>query len=330
MKSLIRTLVLLLSFTPIFLYDSARAYPVKLLHMEYKDPHYTKHVFLVGDVHCRASEKSQEGIKVIEHSGRFFELLGSSSRGQRSLPVLWEIAASEASYDKSRLYMHRQAKKLSKMHKNKKSRLVVTPSDTLRKISPLLRKLMYLALAKPGIAKAKLKSNGFRLKVSQSLERIFLPKSGNLLEKRLFQTSNQQSLPRHITASLNQNLKWHRQQIIRLRQNLSYPPNRIFAENLVDELKINLSRNTADLEFLVNIFSNNSKIIMVYAGNGHIRRLQKFLYKLDFKASFEIENGHYLSKSAFEAFGLNLKDSVNLIEKHSPSSFLENIPYITI
>ena len=298
--------------------------------MEYQDARYLKHVFLIGDIHCNTREKSLGGSQVTNSSKIFFDLLSTDkSYFQDKVPIFWEIPANGKLYDKSNLYIHRQAKKLINLKKDRNCQLVLTPSDTLRKVSPILRKLMFLSLAKPGIAKIKLDDQGFRRKARHSLETIFLPKSRTILEQKFARANRQQSLPHHIRSSLKQNLKWHKQQVMTLKQNLSYPPNRIFAEDLAHEFKINLSQTTADLEFLVNIFSHKSNIILVYAGNGHIKRLQKFLYKLGFKASFEIENMDFLDKVAFDAFAKDLKNTSFFVEKSKPLP-LEKSPYITI
>ena len=312
-------ILLLLSSSPIL------GYPVKLLHLEYNGSQYKKHAFLIGDIHCQEREKSIGGTRVISHSNWFFKGLPNAIHNQNNIPIFWEVSDKQALYSKSNLYIHHQARLLSNSSKQGLNGLSFTPSDTLRKRSPILRKIMFLAIAKPGIAKVKLDHPQFRKKVARSLGSMYLAKSGNMLEKKFYHAAKTQRLPHHIESLMKQNLRWHRQQISRLKQDLAYHPKQIFAEDLVYDLRKYLSQSTADLEFLVNIFAHESEIVLVYAGNGHIRRLQNFFYKLGFKASFEIENGDFLSKSAFEAFALDLKRS-----SANKSTLLQKSPFITI
>ena len=325
MLLLIRGLMIPLILVSLFAEATAIAYPVKLLHLEYSEGQYSKHIFLIGDIHCRARENSSGGRKLIQHSSWFFNSLPKFLSPKESIPVFWEISRKSALYSKSDLYIHKQAKVLVN-----RAKIDLIPSDTPRKQSPLLGKLVYLALTKPGIAKAKLDSQNFRRQVARALDLLFLPKSGHPLEKKVSHAIKQLSLPPQVSSSLKQNLRWHRQQLFRLKQNLSYPPNKILAESLVPELKENLSKNTADLEFLVNIFAQPSDLVFVYAGNGHIKRLQKFLYKLGFRASFEVENSNFLPKAAFEAFRIDLKKSTQLLSKQRKHNLLESHSYMTI
>lgn len=318
--------LLIISFDSIV--NMAYSYPVKLLHMEYRDEHYYKHVFFIGDIHCQQREKSPGGLQAIKQSNWFFDSIELVNKHHQKTPIIWEISVKSSLYSNSPLYLHKQA--ISLASKSKPSKIILTPSDNLRKQSSVLRKLMFLAINKPGIAKSQLNNPQFRRRVLKSLEKTFLAKTGNTLEKKFYQANKHRKLPPQISAVLKQNLRWHRQQLVRLKENLSYPPNKIVAENLVEEVKENLSKATADLEFFVNIFSHDSHIVLVYAGNGHVKRLQKFFYKLGFKTSFEIENGDFLSRHDFRAFANEFKKCSTLSIKTLPNQQFNSPPYLAI
>lgn len=282
------------------------AFPVKLLRMQYKHNGFEKDIFFIGDVHSRQKETTRSGKELLRTMDQFFPKIHTIIPPNNKLSIIWEIAPNLSKRKNSRIYLNH---KINSLLNGPFPKFKIIASDQLRNSSKKLKTLMLNTLYRPTVLKNQLADQTFRHEIAYEIKKTLIPPQGNLLERKLSYLRNKSLLPKNIANYLGENLEWYRHQVSYLHSSLFFCPQNLVVDSSLEKYRQVLAKNTADLEMLLNIFSSK-KNTLVYAGNGHIKRIQRFLYKLGFQSKFEIENYHFLSKRDVFQFFLQYKKSV--------------------
>lgn len=268
--------------------------------MKSADKNFSKKIFLLGDIHNLKLESSFGGKRVIFHVNQLLHHMSKESKSG-GLSYIWE-SSSQLAGKQPKLYMLYKAREI--YEKVPKGRFVFSDEmrNTNRVVNQFLRHLVY----RPNRIASWLRQKKRRMIIARNLEGL-IPRQGNLLEREL-DFCDQKKMSAAVHSALKHNIYWYRREVQHIIDSLKIPTYTLFdQENTVKLFRKVLVEKTADLELLVKTFSQDTDLVVVYAGNAHIQRIQSYLYRLNFVSSFQVEQKKFLSKMHVNEFSRYLQ-----------------------
>lgn len=283
--------------------SSVRAMPVKLNFMAKSEGLWKKQIFLIGDFHSSDAESAQEGLKVLRQTDLFFKtfILNKKSKNIGPVPLIWEQGVRPELNSNHKTYINLKAAEFSNC-KEHCLPFKYYAGDRVRRTDKVLTKFLLDSLYRPNQAVNQLKKMPFRRELHESILKSIPPGKKHLLRRYTQEVIQNKSTPLAIRKSVLSNFKWYEHQVTHILNSLKFKPGTVWNPINLHQIRNTLVHCSEDLELLLNIFRTKEPVVVVYAGTGHIKRIQNLLHRSGFQSFFDVENQSYLSDSDFRQF----------------------------
>lgn len=279
------------------------AMPVKLSFMTKSKGLWKKQIFLIGDYHSSDAESSKAGQAVIHHTNLFFKTFLSNKNAKNigQIPLIWEQGVNPELNSNNKTYINTKAAEFSSC-KQRCLPFRYHAGDRVRRTDKTLTKFLLDTLYRPNKAVNLLKTVPFRTSLHASILKSAPPGKNYLLRAYTQEILKNKSIPTDIRKMILSNFRWYEHQVSHILNSLKFAPGTVWNPVSLSQIRNTLVHSSEDLELLLSIFNKKESLVMVYAGTGHIKRIQRLLHQSGFQSLFDVENHSFLSEKDFRQY----------------------------
>ncbi len=267
----------------------ALSFPKKFTHMSLYQGEQTKEVFLIGDRHNLALEQSKEGQAAVKAIDMLIERL-------QHVFLIWEHGGKKNPRAQD-VFLTTKGDYLFTRGKD------FIASDRLRSVSWQLRRFLVNLNYNKSKAAGELSVADKRNEILAALRVHFGYDKGASNALHQIWQSCAVSLTKKQRLQVISFLDWFQKKVTFCGDSLQAWPLAAMETSLVIKtLQSVLVYGAADMEILLNTLCSKEQKNLVYAGKGHVDRVQKYLLKLGFQTEYELQTERFFQEEDYQVF----------------------------